>query len=364
MRRVGFELAAFCGGVLTLALVLIWLSRSLDPVYAVERYRMRQMLARAKTIEAISLGHSLNRALDFDVLGMNGYHMWESGSDYFEVAYRIRAILPLLPKLKVVFIAVGPTTFFLENRHMQRGDGRRRVYYATTPGLPSWLPINGDVKNLVAGKLADIAREDHWQGAVEALLANGPVDSAAKKLWPVDAHGAVLKDRVFQSASKKMIRKSARLLVESHKAQVRIVGRHFPEVDREACHVLAEMIHLLKTRNVRVIFYTPPISYPFLKAVQNDDVLQAIWVKSLEYLQHLQEEYGIEYFNYIDDRDFVYKYQQYIDAIHLNLNGARRFSRKFFTDCGLPLANLPLQSSAGSRNDTNAMGVEHGILGE
>lgn len=343
MKRLSTEILGFVFTAVLLTMGLRWMSNQFAPVYSLEKYRVKQLLARANEIEAISLGHSLNRALDFKELQLKGYHLWDPGSDYFEVDYQLRALAPRLPNLKVVFIPLGSSCFFVDNGLIRHKHERRRRCYAVTPLLVP-RPIHGDRKNLVAGMLSDIVRPDHWKGVFETM-AFATVEPESRNASKVDEYGTVLRERIYKEANQKSLQKAIRYLQKAFENEEEKVYRENPKIPEKIYQTLASLVKYLRERKVRVIFYLPPFTDIFNEKVRQDQNVIAYERTAESYIQRLVENFGVEYYDFSHDSSFVHNYSYFIDPHHLNVKGAEIFSRKLWSTCGLPV--VPAGQSAG-----------------
>src|SRR3970040_147439 len=78
-------------------------------------FKIKQLLNKAESIEALAVGNSHACALDFNALGVNGYRVAQGGNDFSEAEYQIRSLVPLLPNLKTVFFNVSYFSFYEDN---------------------------------------------------------------------------------------------------------------------------------------------------------------------------------------------------------------------------------------------------------
>jgi hypothetical protein len=299
---------------------LYFISETVAPIYGSHKERMRLMRKNAPDIEAISAGNSHSLALDFETLNLRGFHLWSIGSDLFEVNYLLNAVVPLLPNLKVVLLNISPMAFGHDNR--LTGGHNRLVQYAVTPTMRSWKLINGDVKNFVHGKLSPIIREDNWNGIVRAMI---PI----KSLHGAEGSEKMISQRVDQSG---FIGNRMQNVVDAYDLQhnaerPRWWEKHdwnHPEIEEKAFHVLVSTIGMLRDKNIRVILYTPPItdvSMTYLLRKEPEAVQ-----RSKSYVQRLQQEFHVEYFDFSVSQPWIRRYELFLDEGHLNHRGARLFS--------------------------------------
>ena len=191
-------------------------------------FRVKQLLEKADSVEALAVGNSHACAIDFNILGMNGYRIARGGNDLFEVDYILRAFYPYLPNLKTVLINISYFTFYDDNsaipskyafftkqnyqdfilkypyildfvsireypdfieidtdeiNSFQRDNLgaafeaimantsdnlklRRDLYYS----IPTFDWIKGDFLNFLESKIKLVVREDHWRLVFEKIF--------------------------------------------------------------------------------------------------------------------------------------------------------------------------------------------------
>src|SRR5262245_13259672 len=101
------------------------------PAHEMERLRIERLLAQGDRIRALSVGSSHSLAIDFEALGLPGYHVWTLGQDLFEVETQLRWLLPRLSKLETLLFAVSFGSFHRDNgacTDVERGMARRDFY--------------------------------------------------------------------------------------------------------------------------------------------------------------------------------------------------------------------------------------------
>lgn len=104
--------------LIVFVLVMLFSVKAIDryaPLDARSKFIIGQLSGKANRIEALSLGSSHARALDFGALDLEGYTVWQPGQDIFEIEYQVKALAPRLPNLKTVFISVSYYTLKKDN---------------------------------------------------------------------------------------------------------------------------------------------------------------------------------------------------------------------------------------------------------
>ena len=326
LKTVGFILmGSFIAGGLT------WVSNHFDPVHCMGKRRIKQMLRKADTIQAIAVGHSHNRSLEFREMGLDGYHLWMGGGDVFETHYLLRVVVPLLPNLKVVFMPITPHDFIHDNGASESRHAIRRAHYATMPTVRSFRPIHGDIKNLVKGKLSAIVRSDHWKGVVKSIISQlrGEVQAPYNPLCEVDEDGYEGTRITLVMDRKSLLERINKL--EHHIRLAKEFYRNHPEITENVFATLVSIVKYLQEKNVRLIFYTPPYSDIYIEMLHKDDL--GIVNLAKHYMQQLREDFGIEYYDFFEDPVFTGNYNYFFDVDHLNLSGARLFSQNLKRIC-------------------------------
>lgn len=313
---------AFVGLGLLLLAGLYVLGRQFPP-YEKHHVRVSYLMAHRDSVEALTVGHSQSRAIDFDAMGVRGYHLWRPSSDLFEVDYLLRAVVPELPDLKVVFIPVSYGAFHHSNADIQSTDMSeiRRVYYAIAPSWRSFRPIDGDVKNLVLGKLSPVVRPDHWHYVVESLLdghlrsmvtepryPDGFPDPRRYTAWDPDSFYTA----VGEWTADKHVRNADEVLASD------------PDVPERAYRVVRDLARDLQRRGVTPVFYTPPYSDVYHRRFMELRPERVAETQTL--MARLIEETGAVYLDFAQDSSFTHQYALFYDDHHLNATGARRFS--------------------------------------
>lgn len=311
---------------LVLAFALHRISESLSPIHGQHKARMQMLMDKADKIEALAVGHSHNLALDFEALGLNGFHLWIIGSDMFEVRYLLNSILPRLPNLRMVFIPVTHHTFLHNNGLVGKGIVIRHVYYATTPTLKSFRPIHNDFKYLIMGKVCSIARHDHWKGVFKAVLnqirGNGVFDSFTADVSPTGKIGPPFENSMIGSERTKRFEE----LHQYMKLSKGVLEKQ-PETPETVFVVMRDIVQRLLQNGIRPIFYTTPVTRSYGDYVCREEAQTVQLTQS--YLERLQDEFGIEYYDFFRDSSLVNHPEYFHDEDHLNTEGAKVFSQKF-----------------------------------
>ena len=112
-----FLLSSLCFvslGAVLMAALSAW-SNAAAPVFPGARGRCALLDERRDEIEAIALGNSHGHSIDFEALGLEGFHLWTLGQDLFETEALLRTFAPRLPRLRAVLLPVGFGSFTTDN---------------------------------------------------------------------------------------------------------------------------------------------------------------------------------------------------------------------------------------------------------
>ncbi len=323
MAKFILKATIFLLGLLVLVQSLACISRSLAPdnnaiTLHSDKQAVETLLASAQQLQAVAIGNSHAQAIDFDTLAYNGYTLARSGRDFFEIKYYLDALQPKLPKVKTVFITVSYFSFQRDNAVSDESRVRRIHTYAV---IPAWYPLKGDFANFVIGKthpifpVMDIAREDNWQGVFKTGVAP---DTSPNE---IDLMKVGCVDQGYQ-----YINAHAQLRAIQHIRQSADMAGNHPNLQADTYQTIVEVIQQLQKQNVRIVFFTPPYFYTYTQTYQAN---APVAITSMEQnMQKLRQAYGVEYYDFSTDSEFVNQHQLFTDSDHLNRCGARLFSVK------------------------------------
>ena len=341
--------------------------------------RIREVLNNSKQIEAIAVGNSHSCAMNFKELDIEGYRIAEGGNDIFEVGYQLRALVPVLENLDIVFYNISYFTFqsdnstlsdeiayfdkvkfqeltknyphlkkiiepvefdtyvlieldkigpldknklgnaYLEikNRVLDRSQIRRDLYRS----LSDYRWINNDFENFFISQLSSVIRKRHWREIINEILK--PDETEANN--NLDQYGQSLQEHFFTFLSEDSLCFFAQNIdAARYKAVQRIALEKNPEVETEVFTEITEQIKLLSENNIRIIFYTPPYYHCFNETFDLNSKM-----KMKHFMKRLQNSYNIEYYDFSEDTSFSYDHTLFFNSDHLNRTGAKLFSRKF-----------------------------------
>jgi hypothetical protein len=333
MRR--FRTAAL---VLLVALLLLralaWTSAELAPEpkavdFADYRSQVRHLLAESDAITAVTLGNSHNEAIDFDALGMRGFHLWRPGGDLEEASYLASTLLPRLPKLRRVFLAVSYGMFRVENGDSNDRAVVRREMYAA---VPSSRMLSGDLKSWVVGKLHPylqldlVARSDHWEGVAGALL---PGDRRPRlQHAPRDEYGQYVRPAYLRCVAPPTAALGA-LATERVRKVLGTNGAADRHTGARAVAALRDVLRTMAARGVQVVLYTPPYTQAYTRAFP-----PAVRDETTATARRLARQFGAQYLDLSMDPRFTTRTELFTNTDHLNRCGAEEFSVALRTSLG------------------------------
>ena len=292
------------------------LSVSIAPVYPDVSRRMELLEQRADDIEVVTVGNSHSMSVDFQALGVKGFHLWRPAGDLFETKYVVEHVIPQLPNAQCVLLSAS---YFLLRRDnavtTSSHSERRRELYATTNALSF---LEGDFERFVEGKLTPIARPDHWKGVVEALAGKPPDRHPVREDGVIAYFGDA--DTLTAASLEAHAEKVARGYLD---LQNEMEAQHATLV-QDAHNALEEIAQYLQKRNLQLVLFTPPY---YLEHTRQFDLATAKEMKTM--VQRLTSTYpNVEYFDLSMDSTFIQTPVYYRDSDHLNTRGARAFSKK------------------------------------
>lgn len=316
MNKIDRSVLRFVIVLVGLSLALWMAGKYIYYPYADTQDRMRGLLRKAPQLEAVTFGNSENMALDFKELGLNGHHAWMNGSDIFETKYLVENLLPRLPAVQTVFIAVPYFEFSLDNA-AYTADDRTDIKKGMYASLPLDRPMKGDNKNFIFAKvLAPVVRTDHWETALQQIIRGKRIENT------VDEYGNLVTTQIIKSKEDMDLRVANNK--HGHIAFARKMLFDHKNLQQDAFEEMKILLKLLKARNIRVVFFTPPLYCQF---TQGYDKLIVSDMKSR--MNTISREFGVEYYDYSEDREIADNYAYFWDETHLNNEGARLFTKKF-----------------------------------
>lgn len=286
-----------------------------------DRQHVANILASADHLDALALGSSHTGSLQMPALGYpSGYRYARADGDLFETRYLLEALVPRLARLETVLLPISYFSFSTDNSLSAEVEVRRAHLYAS---LPSWRFRQGDLEDWLAGlshayfPILRLPRSDNWESVFYALLGRPPEVKGFVEVAPGDC--SFLPPAELDASVDNRVDKYMRLTQEMN------AGR--PELEQEAYAAAAGMVRLLRERGIRVVLFTPPYWQGYSESYAARDP-QTV-ARMAANLQRLQQELGVEYYDFSTDPEFATDPTLFKDSDHLNSCGAERFSAKF-----------------------------------
>ena len=313
--RTLLGIGAFGGMWLGVLVGLGILGETLAPVHPEITARRALIERSAADITALSLGSSHARAIDFPSMEIEGFHLSRSSGDIHEAAFLLEEMLPRLPALRCVLLPLSPFLLTLDNGAPTTRDrsALRRELYVRTGSLRY---IDGDLRPFVAGKLAPVARPDHWRGVINRFRGFPPGGT-------VEPDGAIPHPDQLRTISRDSLRvhgaAAARL---HHELSMESLSLR-PDVRSRSIRALGTVIEQAGERGVHVFLYTPPYHAAYLVALPDDAMRRERSLGS-----NLSRRYAhVSYVDYAAHPAFTNEDRYFHNSDHLNRYGATDFSR-------------------------------------
>jgi hypothetical protein len=325
MKEFTFKSTIFLLGGLVLVQALAHIADSVAPdgntlFLQNDQRHVEQLLAQSQTIDAIAIGNSHTASINLKTLGYDGHKFVRADSDFFEVQYELEKLLPKMPAVKTVFVPVSYFSFHWDSAAAEDTEIRRIHMYTV---MPSWQFRSGDIENFVKGKghsifpVRSIVREDNWEAIIKVILGSKKKIQAPVEIAEDDCRYMKVEDLTahIESRASRAIR------------LVSVMGANHPGLETDLHKTVVEIIQYLKAQNIQVVFFTPPYFRAYTEFYQTHDPEPIALMK--QRMRTLQQEYGIEYYDFSTEEEFVSNHRFFADGDHLNGCGAKLFSAKF-----------------------------------
>ena len=317
----------FLLGGLMLVHALAYIANSIDPNGNVryllnDQKHVKQLLSQAQHLESIAIGNSHTGAINFEVLGYDGYKLARPDGDFFEIKYQLENLIPRTPAVKTVFVNVSYFSFLDDNTASDDVEFRRTDIYTV---IPSWRFIEGDFENFIIGKshlifpVRSILKKDNWEEIFYITILG--------KIPEEDQFIEIAADDCRHMTTEALIDNIKSIRIAKYKRLTTEMAANNPDLDADIYETIVELIQYLHTQDIRVIFFTPPYSEAYTEYYQSVDPGAIALMK--QNMQSLQQEYDVEYYDFSIDEEFKSDIRLFADGDHLNGCGAKLFSAKF-----------------------------------
>ena len=233
---------------------------------------------------------------------------------YYDDALLTKA-LPRLPKLKRVILSVTYVSLFFQ-LHDTDEETRQYYYWHRWHIPPPRVQDRLDPKlfSLVALRTPGFAASSFKDALMRRVhggeFATAPFDSV------IDAYGwspqpaGNPKDLQVEAVNKK--------LFYHHRLM------HLSDEDANAA-ALEHIISLTQSRGIELVLVVPPVYAEYAKGMKPE-----YWQRTQERLLELSRRQGVRYLNFLEAPDL--SAEDFLDADHLNANGALEFTRMLRTE--------------------------------
>jgi hypothetical protein len=303
--------AAFVAGAVLVTGAAYAVSEAADPVYPQLRARLELLRERSAALEAVSVGNSHNRAIDFEALGMHGVHLWRPGHDVFEAGFLGRHAAGKAPRLRHVLLSASYGFQRANNAVSGTHGASRRELYAR---LPLRRPIDGGLDAWVSGAVAPVARLDHWRGVVRRVRRPAPPVRMAADGGAADPlRGPLTADSVDRLGAQR---------AAIHRRFAAETMARAPGTPRRVARELDHLARGLEARGITLVLYTPPYHESYLR--ERDPAILAEGRAVLLYVARRNP--NVVWLDFSEERSFARRHELFRDGEHLTAGGARRFS--------------------------------------
>ncbi len=302
--------------------------------------QVKQLLQSSPKTEVLALGNSHTKSIDLDTLGYNGYYLWQSSQDIFEVKHKILIFIPRLADVKTVLIAISYFSFNQDNQVLPDHRDIRKNLYASDISLKDFhlsdiQILDGDFglfSKMILSEfipLDKIMNADNWVLLSKSIVSETPNRQIItnENITTLRKDGNVVTENYTNCkymAAKELVKDTRTVTIPRHlQMQTQMTLRHL-HLQLDVYNALAQIIEYLQQRNIRVVFYTPPYSEIYTR-LYDPETIKFMKASML----NLQAIYDIEYYNFSTDDEFIYDHRLFANGDHMNLCGARLFSSKF-----------------------------------
>jgi hypothetical protein len=301
----------YIAGLGILVFIPVWILGNRTNPHMGDINRIEKIIRNRDKVNAIVAGNSHANALDLSTLGLTGYRSWIGNSDLYEIRYQVEFLLRNLKHIEAVFVSISYFSFTVDNGAVFEGfdmTSRRKRHYAAFKGFKL---INGDIKNFILGRLSWLIRADHWRNSV--LNGFQPED----KETPV-AENDSPKQKVASEAD---LISHAEFIADRVNKNAALHLKNTPNISELTYKELEALIHSVKQRGARLVFFTPPCYQHF-----SDRIDAPIKRTMRRNMLRLQKSYGVEYYDFSEWEEMSYASEYFPNSDHLNYPGSVKFT--------------------------------------
>ena len=292
--------------------------------------RIESLLERAPDLRILTVGNSHGSAVHQGSVGRRNGSIWLLAEDVWEIESQLEYLLPRMPQLDTLLFTASFGTLYHDNAnttHPSR-DTVRRFFYAQPPGYPM---IDGDWVNWFEGRMTTaLVRPDHWEPVFAPLFAGADATGG-------DAPGgdASEEDASDEDGTPRIVARDREPMTHARLAEdaaTNVLPRHAefeenmlelnPDVVEDTTAVLRRVVAMCRERGVRVVFFTPPYSRPYLEGV--DPAQRATLARVMAELSATD---GVEYHDFSDEEAIAEDPTNFVNADHLSAKGAEAFTK-------------------------------------
>lgn len=276
--------------------------------------RMERLWEEAGAIEAVTIGYSLNAAIDFDALGMNGYHLWRPGGDIYEAEAILNHVIAKTPNLKVVFMAMSYAVPYNSDHSYVK---RSRVYNE----IPWMLPLAGDWENYIKAKIFRLnkAKPDFYKNiGINFQIATGAKDCITYYNMPEVFNV----DDKFSSYPKDEVRRKCTQVDSIFTLGMAATFQHHPDAIEMAQQQLIKLVKISEQHGIKLVLFSPPLSEPFAKRYLSREHIANL----NRVMDYVVKQAPGNYYDFSNDSLFSQNLSFFADPVHINREGARAFS--------------------------------------